>query len=125
MKSIFKIFGILMILAVVSLSGCIGEDVTVDDELDVVIVDDVVEETVGEPVADEIDDVVEVVESVEEADDTIVAGEPMVIDITESSERHLVAGVDGKPGSYKRPAPAIVIVEDPVDPEADGGDEED
>ena len=56
MKSIIKILGIIMILAVVSLSGCIGEDVPAENESDVVVIDEPVDVVVDEPVSDEPED---------------------------------------------------------------------
>lgn len=90
MKSMFKILGIIMILAVVSLSGCIGEDVVADEETDVVIVDDVVDEIADEPVAD---DAVEVVDQVDDEQEEVISTPS-----SSGSSGDLVAGVDGSEG---------------------------
>lgn len=91
MKSIMKLFGILMILAVVSLSGCIGEDVTADEESYVVIEDVLVEDSAEEPIADESDDAVEIIDPVEDNPDDVIISKP-------SPSGNLVAGVDGSSG---------------------------
>jgi len=90
MKSIIKILGIIMILAVVSLSGCIGEDVVEANDAEVVIVDDVVDEIADEPVADESDHAVEVVNPVDDGPENNASDD----------NGNMVAGEDGTDGAY-------------------------
>lgn len=57
MNNMFKILGIFLILAAVSMSGCIGEDVPADNVTDVV--DGIVDDVIDEPADDVVDDAVE------------------------------------------------------------------
>jgi len=125
MKSIMKLFGILMILAVVSLSGCIGEDAT-----EPVIDADIPEEDVQtseEQVDAEMDIISSIQKQIEEQSNYTIdpnLGGGQHLSGTSDDYRTLVAGVDGSPGSYVSPDPEIVVLVDEEEEFVDEGEPE-
>jgi hypothetical protein len=125
MKSMFKILGIIMILAVVSFSGCIGEDATEPVTDANISVEDV--HTSEEQVDAEVDIIPSIQEQIEEHSNYTIdpkLGGGQHLSGTSDNYRTLVAGVDGSPGSYVSPGPEPVVIVDEDEELVDEGESE-